>query len=153
MLAFIGNLGVAELLLLLLFGVMVIPYVFYLLTLQSTFEAVSLPNRELTPGLVWLNFIPIFNLGWAFVIVIKLANSIKKEYAALGIQGECTGGLGVGLAYAICAVLSIIPFVGIGALVCWILHWVQISNHRKKIIWHQLQHEPPGAPGPYPGRY
>ena len=133
-------------------AVAIVVMVFYLLTLQRTFEACSPENCEMNPpGLVWLNFIPLFNLGWTFVIVIKLANSIRKEYAALGIQGECSGGFGVGLAYAICSVCGIIPvlglFAGIGALVCWIIHWVQISGFRRVILHHRAQAQ--GNPSSY----
>ena len=116
----------------------IIAYVFYLISLQKAFEAVSPENRELTPGLVWLNFIPIFNLGWQFVVVIKLSNSLKKEYETRGYQESCGGGFGVGLAASICYIVSIIPYIGIlasiGALVCWILHWVQIAGYKNRLL-------------------
>ena len=95
-----------------------------------------------SPRLVWLNLIPIFNLYWIFVTVIKLANSVKKEYAALGISRECSGGYTVGLAYAICLSVSLIfslifpdlaYVVTAVGFVCWIIHWFQVGKFRRTI--------------------
>jgi hypothetical protein len=136
-----GNGASETLLLIILLAAIVVPFVFYLLTLQRAFEAVSEANRELTPGLVWLMFIPIFGLGWYFVVVIKLANSIKKEYETRGMQEACSGGFGVGVASAICSACSVIPtlagLAGLATLVLFIIHWVQISGFKGKLVGHQ----------------
>ena len=140
--------GKEILIVLILLGTIAVPAVFYLLALQRAFEAVSPENCEMNPpGLVWLSFIPIFGLGWTFVIVIKLANSIKKEYAALGIQEECSGAFGAGQVFAICSVFaslgwfdsygrftSLVSSAGIGALIFWIMHWAQVSGFRRTIL-------------------
>ena len=124
----------------------------YLHTLKRTFEACSPENCEMnSPRLVWLNLIPIFGQYWIFATVIKLANSVKKEYAALGISRECSGGYAVGLAFPICYIVSFFPFIGYASLtpftsilhvssfvsvcgfVCWIIHWVQVGKFRRTI--------------------
>ena len=136
----------------------IVSAVFYLFTLHRAFEACSSKNCEMNPPyLVWLNFIPLFGSVWILVTVIKLANSIKKEHADLGIPGECSGGFGVGLVFAICTAIctacalippsimafpegySLLLIVGICALVCWITHWAQISGFRQTIEQHKEQ--------------
>lgn len=42
--------------------IMILPFVFYLLTLQNTLRVVSIENRTIPPEQVWLSFIPIFGL-------------------------------------------------------------------------------------------
>ncbi|MDO8301735.1 MAG: hypothetical protein Q7T18_00685 [Sedimentisphaerales bacterium] len=46
-------------------------------------------------------------------------------------------GKKLGLAYAILAICSIIPFVGflagIGSLVCFIMYWVKIAGYSKQL--------------------
>ncbi|MBG30104.1 MAG: hypothetical protein CMI31_08900 [Opitutae bacterium] len=122
----------------LLFFVLIVLYKLYLGTLKRTFDACSPENCEMnSPHLVWLNLIPIFNLYWIFLTVIKLANSVKKEYAALGISRECSGGYTVGLAYPICFSVSLIfslfslelayGVIAVG-FVCWIIHWFQVGK-------------------------
>ena len=123
--------------------VLIVLYALYLGTLKRTFDACSPENCEMnSPRLVWLNLIPIFNLYWIFVTVIKLANSVKKEYAALGISRECSGGYTLGLAYAICFSVSLIfslfslglayGVIAVG-FVCWIIHWFQVAKFRRTI--------------------
>ncbi|MBE7171175.1 MAG: hypothetical protein INR73_11325 [Williamsia sp.] len=58
---------------------LIITGIFYLITLQATFDAISPENREMPSGNVWLLLIPLFGLYWHFVIVHKLAESIKAE--------------------------------------------------------------------------
>lgn len=117
--------------------IVLIPYIFYLLTLQKALSRVSEPNREMTPGLVWLNLVPIFSLGWQIYTVIKISNSLRKEYAKRNIQEQGSFGYGIGLAFSILAIVSIIPYIGtvagLAALVCWIIYWVQIAGYSRKI--------------------
>lgn len=107
--------------------------IFFLLTLQNCLKKIKMENREMSPGLVWLNLIPIFSLGWTFYIVAKLSNSIKKE---LGSAAE-DGGWGLGLAYAILQVTTLIPgigaFLSIPLIIVWIIYWVKISKYSKQI--------------------
>lgn len=122
---------------LIVLAVVLIPYIFYLLTLQKALSRVSEPNREMSPGLVWLNLIPIFSLGWQIYTVIKIANSLRKEYGKRGIQEQGSFGYGIGLAFSILAIVSIIPYIGtiaaLAGLVCWIIYWVQIAGYSGKL--------------------
>ena len=112
--------------------------VLYLLTLQNCLKEVSPENRKMPPANVWLNLIPLFNIGWQFVIVNRIADSLKAEFAKRGITGEeARPGYGVGITYCICGCCGIVPVLGalaaIGALVCWIIYWVKISGYKTKL--------------------
>lgn len=43
-------------------------------------------HRRMTPGHVWLNLIPVFNLVWATVTVVQIAESLRNEYRARGLD-------------------------------------------------------------------
>jgi hypothetical protein len=107
--------------------------VLFLLSWYRCFSKMRPENREMEPGLVWLNLIPIFNLGWTFYVVAKFANSIKKE---LGTDAG-DGGWALGLAYAILMVTGLIPgigaFLGIAGLVVWVIYWIKISDFSKRL--------------------
>lgn len=135
---FIGALGLEGLeavIVLFLIVLMLIPFVFYLITLQRTLEKISPENRKMEPGQVWLMFIPLFNLGWQFVIVNRIAASLKQEFAKRNIViSEENPGQGVGIAMCVCHCCNIIPVLNIltsiGGLVCWIIYWVNISKYK-----------------------
>jgi hypothetical protein len=117
--------------------VILIPAIFYILTLQKAFTRIAPQNRELSPGLVWLLLIPLFGIVWHFIVVGKLTNSFKKEFAARGATGEQGYGYGIGLTMCILSCTTWIPLLGmltsIGALVLWIIYWVQVAGHSGKL--------------------
>ncbi len=111
--------------------------VFYCLTLQKALSRCSPQNRTLTPGLVWLYLIPLFNLVWHFFIVINIAKSLHAEFVSRNMVEEPNPGQGIGLAMCILNVSGIIPYVGfltsLAGLVCWIIYWVKIAEFSNKI--------------------
>ncbi len=111
--------------------------IFYCLTLQKALNRCAPQNRAMSPGLVWLYLIPLFNLVWHFFIVINMAKSLHAEFVYRGIAEEPSPGQGIGLAACILDVASLIPYVnyltGIGFLVCWIIYWVKIAGYSAKI--------------------
>ena len=110
--------------------------VFFLLTLHKCLKEVSEANRTMQPGMVWLNLIPLLNLVWIFITVIKLSESVVAEGQARGAQVE-DGGKTIGLVYAISMIASIIPFLGfiaaLVALVTFIIYWVKVAGYRKTL--------------------
>jgi hypothetical protein len=110
--------------------------ILYLITLFNVLNAVSPANRKLEPGLVFLLLIPLFNLVWNFIVVIKLRDSLQAEYAARDLQGDGFA-YGVGLAMCILTLCGIIPILGalaaIAAFVCWIIYWVKMAGYRKTL--------------------
>ena len=64
-----------------------IPMVFFLIHLQKLLNKCSVNNRAMEPGMVWLNLIPLFNLGWVFYTVFKVTESLKTEFKAFFTLG------------------------------------------------------------------
>lgn len=138
-LGMLGSLGMAEIIIILcLMGLLIIPRIFYLLTLQRVMEKVSIENRTMAPGNAWLELIPIFNLVWQFFNVIHVSDSLKKEFDAKGIKiSEDRPAYSIGITFCVLSCCSIIPFLGIltglASLICWIIFWVKISEYRNQL--------------------
>ncbi|MBL7717498.1 MAG: hypothetical protein JNL72_01575 [Flavipsychrobacter sp.] len=126
---------------LLVCGLFLIPFILYLLTLQNTLKLISPQNRKMEPSMVWLMFIPFFNMVWHFIIVNRLADSLQDEYRHKAHPAEPRPTYNMGLAMCILFCCTWIPLLGglvsLGALIVWILYWVQVSGHRSKL--QQLQ--------------
>ena len=50
----------------------IVPVIFFLLQLQKLLNACTPGSRQMEPGMVWLNLIPLFGLGWMIYTVIDL---------------------------------------------------------------------------------
>ncbi len=130
--------GMVVIIILIAIAIGLIPVIFYLLTLQKTLKAVSPENRKMPPSNVWLVLIPFFGLVWQFIIVNRIADSLKAEFEKRNIKvEEDRPGYSIGLAYCILYCCGIIPFLGILAaiagLVCWIIYWVKIADYKNKL--------------------
>lgn len=133
-----SGLGMPELIIILCLGVTYVPLIFYLLTLSKTLSVVSEKNRTMSPGLVWLNLIPVFVLGWHLYTVVMIRNSLRAEFQERNIADPGKGGFGVGMATSVLFVSSVIPYVGmvtgIAGLVFWIIYWVKIAGYKKRLL-------------------
>ena len=118
-------------------AIFLIPFIFYLLTLQKALNRCSPENRAMNPGMVWLTLIPLFGLVWQFFVVINVAKSLGAEFQKRGMAEEPQPGKTLGLVTCILSCCGIIPFLGIlcslGALVCWIIYWVKIAGYSAKL--------------------
>ncbi|HUE36213.1 MAG TPA: hypothetical protein VMO20_02390 [Candidatus Acidoferrum sp.] len=119
------------------FAVLLIPGIFYCLTLQKALNRCAPENRAMAPGLVWLLFIPLFNLVWNFLVVINMAKSLGAEFQKRGMAEDPQPGKTIGLIMSILAVCGFIPVLGVfcslGALICWIIYWVKIAGFSGKL--------------------
>jgi hypothetical protein len=140
-----------------LFGAFLLPWFFFLLNLQGLLERVSPANQKMGPGLVWLNFIPIFQLGWFVYTVIKVRDSVSAEFQSRGWLPDGDLGYNVGLTAGILWIAAVfigwIPFIGwvlpLAGVVCWIIYWLKISD-----LKHRLEGPPVwGRPSAYPSTY
>ncbi len=116
-----------------------VPFIFFLLTLYRTAEQISPQSRRLAPGQVWLMLIPLFNLVWMFIVINRLAASIKQECDRLNISyTQPTPTKDIGNIYAALAIAGLMPvigfFFGLAAFVCWIIYWTQVARYRKLFI-------------------
>jgi hypothetical protein len=135
-------------------AVLILPTVFFILTQQRALSKCSPANRTMSPGLAWLQIIPVFGFIWQFFVVSALANSLGNEFRARGIQEEERPGYGVGLAMCITRICVVIPILGffslVASLILWIVYWVKIAGFSAKLDFA------PGArfaPAPYGGGY
>ena len=117
------------------------------LVMQRALELVTASN-DMKPFQVWFTFIPAFGLYWQFVVVQKVADSLREEYIRRGIiSREPRPGFGVGLTANILLCCAFIPSFGIlVALVSNIsrlIHMVKIKNYiveLESIIRTQMQY-------------
>ena len=115
-------------------------FILFLLNLQKTLNACSQENQAMEPGLVWLNLIPLFSMFWMIWTVIKIRDSLQKEYEERSLDTtEVTNTYNMGLVYGILSVggliLQFFPVIGIvspiATFVFMILYWVKTSGCRK----------------------
>jgi hypothetical protein len=118
----------------------------------------------LSPGLVWLQFIPVFGQVWQFIVVSRIAGSAARE--RLTFQDDSIVGLShpaaatiekrptlvMGITYCTLEVINLLflfttltdttqtiqGVVALAQMTCWIIYWVQLG--RLKI---QLTHPMP----------
>jgi hypothetical protein len=109
-------------------AVMLVPAIFYLLTLQKALNRCSPENRAMNPGMVWLMFIPLFNIVWQFFIVLNMAKSLGAEFQKRGIAEDPNPGQTLGLVMCIANLIC-----GPVGLVCWILYWVKIAGYSARL--------------------
>ena len=119
------------------FGIALIPLIFFCITLQRCLNRCSPQCRTMTPAKVWLLLIPLFSLIWQFVVVSRIASSLSNEFKLRKIIGEPEPGKSLGLAFCILFVFGLIPIVSIFAcmagMVCGILYWVKIAKYSAEI--------------------
>jgi len=127
--------GDAEISLIILVGI-IVAHVFYLLQLQKLINAMALHNRKIESSQVWLVLIPAFGFVWQFIMVNRIADSLKLELDERKIpHSEERPGFALGIAYCSLTCAGIIPQMGalvvIGGLVCWIIYWVKMTEYTK----------------------
>lgn len=117
--------------------ILLIPMIFYLLTLQKALNRCAPENRAMQPAMVWLMLIPCFGIIWHFFVVINMAKSLAAEFQKRGLNIEPEPGKVLGLVMCGLACASIIPLLGgifaLGFLVCWIIYWVKIAGFSKQL--------------------
>jgi len=131
--------GATAILVFVMLGLLLLPSIFYFISLQKALEAVSPENRMMPPGQVWLSLIPLFNFVWMFFVVNKIAESFGLECSRLNIRtNELKPTQGIGNAKNILRLCSLIPVVGILAsiafIICWIMHWVKVNEYKNLIL-------------------
>jgi hypothetical protein len=105
----------------------------------------------MSPGEVWLQLIPLFNLVWQFIVVTRISQSIQKELSSdnrfsferqdqhiIVNTSEEKPTYNVGMAMCVLNICGLIPMLGtfasFAALICFIIYWVQLSNYKNQII-------------------
>jgi hypothetical protein len=140
----------------------VIPAILFFLSQQKILQVISPENREMSPGSVWLQLIPVFGLVWQFIVVTRISHSVTKELASkvgesiLDHSQEQIKGTDesptytIGIAYCILTTLGVIinysarysspnlRLIGslffLTGMVCWITYWVRLVLTKNKLI-------------------
>ncbi len=138
------NFGTTEIILVVfVLGVAFLPAILFLWTLHKTLREIRPENRRMQPSEVWLSLIPLFGLVWQFIVVIRIADSLKDEFLARNISlAEDRPGYTIGLAYCIFFCSSVLPYLGVitalVGFVCWIIYWVKISSFKNILVRQPL---------------
>lgn len=124
-------------------------YVFFCMSLILAINQVKPENRTIQPSSIWLFLIPVFNLFWIFVIISKMASSLRNELEDRDYEIEENPGFRIGMFVAIVPFLTyvfylidffviknqvitlIIGTLGIMRLIFFIQYWMKISWYRK----------------------
>jgi hypothetical protein len=119
------------------FFVTLLPTIFYLFTLHRALNKCSVESRTMTPGLVWLQLIPVFDLFWQFYVVVQVGKTLGNEFRKRGIPAEQNPGQSIGLAMCIFELCGAVPVVGIPAaivgFILWIFYWIKIHDYSVKL--------------------
>jgi hypothetical protein len=119
--------------LLIITAIMIVPMIFYLLTLHKALARCSPENRAMNPPMVWLLLIPLFNLVWQFIVVLNVAKSLGAEFRKRGIPEEPEPGQTMGLIMCVSSLLC-----GPVYLIFWIIYWVKIAGFSGKLATGQM---------------
>jgi hypothetical protein len=137
----------------------IIPAICFFITQQNTLKSIQPQNRMMTPGQVWLQMIPLFNLVWQFIVVARISQSIAKELSGEGLFSfeaaetrtvvDTKPTYGIGISYCILYCFMIIPFIKalavIPLIICWIIYWVKLAGYKRQ-IQQRLSLVPPVQP-------
>ena len=139
----------------------VIPGILFFLSQQKILQVIHPENREMSPGSVWLQFIPLFGMVWQFIVVTRIARSVSKEIVSrmgdsildhsqeqiketdesptytIGLAYCILTTIGVIINYSISQYPSYLAFFGsfsiLSGMVCWIIYWVRIVRTKNKL--------------------
>jgi len=132
--------------------IVIVPGVFYLLTLQKTLGLCSRESRSMEPALVWLLLIPLFNMLWHFFVVAAISKSLHAEFITRNISADPKPGRRIGLAMCVLFAVTVIPHLSVPAtflaIICWIVYWVRIAGYSAELrrAPNSPIPQPPGRP-------
>jgi hypothetical protein len=105
--------------------------ILHMVGMHKALSAVRKRNRTMEPGMVFLSLVPFLNIIWPFLVVIRVADSLRNEFEDRGwdTKGE-TFGYGIGLT-AVILNLAMCGFVG---MILLIVHWRQIAGYTRQLV-------------------
>lgn len=123
--------------------------ILFALTVRALLLACAPETRAIQPGSVWWLLVPLVNIVFQFVVVLRVSSTLVNEHQRRQLQGLPETGKEVGLAACIAGVAGLVPGIGpIAAVVClgcWIYYWVVLRR-----ITNQLLSVAPVAAAPPP---
>lgn len=105
----------------------------FLSALQRALRRVHPDLRRMGPGQVWLNFIPVFNMVWAPVTVVLVAESLRNEYRSRGLDAPAEDyGRFAGLTLLTLLATGVLFYPAFlaypAALVVWARYWLAVNR-------------------------
>jgi hypothetical protein len=121
-----------------LLPLLLLPGIFYILTLSRALTKCSASSIAIKPGMLWLLLIPLVGLIEHFFVVTGMAKTLSNEFRARNIQNmEPMPGQSIGIAMCVCGVCGIIPLIGRFAMlaggVLWIIYWAKIAEFSRML--------------------
>ena len=104
-------------------------HVLFALNVVRTLKLCDPRNRTMEPNQVWLNFIPVFNIVWIFITILRVAETLEAEFRDRGLRAEGDFGKTNGLVAIIAAMVACSPV----ALIFYIIYWVKMAGYRKQL--------------------
>jgi len=141
--------GFSAIVYLIFMAILLLPLIFYILTVRRAVESCAPESRAMKPDHAWLLLIPVFGLFWHFYVVVNISRSLGREYQQRGIATDPSPGLALGLAVCVLGLITLTPhlFLRIVAVVatviCWVLYWLKVGDLTAK-----LKGAAPAAPAP-----
>ncbi|MSQ96441.1 MAG: hypothetical protein EXR98_18065 [Gemmataceae bacterium] len=133
----LAGLGVLSVILLIHDIILLAALIYYLVSMSAALKQVSPENRSMQPGSVYLALIPCFHFVWLFFVVVRVANSLEKEFRERGLSSDGDCGKRVGILGAILLCLCASP----AWLICDIIQIKQVNA-----CMRQLEAAPPSRP-------
>lgn len=109
-------------------AVVLVIQIFFLLSLSRCLQQVAPRNRRIEPGQVWLNLIPLFNIVWLILTILRTAESLQNEYEDRDLRGDGDYGKTAGLVYYIGSLVC-----GPVGLVGFIMYWMKIAGYTREL--------------------
>lgn len=134
-------------------GFLFVIEIFFLLTLSRALGRCRPMNRTMSPGQVWLMFLPFFNMVWQFFVVLRVPESIQKEFLYRGRKRGTTSAGKVGLIMCVSSLFIWIPWLGLVSipylatalavvyLVCWVVFWVKIAGFSDELARGDIEYD------------
>src|SRR5436190_17430390 len=104
------------LLVFLILGFLCLPIIIgilFALTVRMLLEVCRPESRTIQPGSVWWLLVPLVNIVFQFVVVLRVASTLVNEHQRRQLEGVPETGKEVGLAACIAGVATLVPGLGL----------------------------------------
>lgn len=106
----------------------IVVLILFLLAMSRALNACAPRNRTMEPGQVWLTFIPLVGIVFYIMAILKVPESLEREFRSRGMRDDGDYGKTLGIWFIVTS------FVCPGVhLVLWIMYWVKISGLTKQL--------------------
>ncbi len=102
--------------------------ILFLLSMSRCFKEISPENRKMEPGQVWLALIPLFDIVWMIIMMLRLSESLDLEYEDRDLPPDGDFGKTLAIVYIVSAFVC-----GIVTPVIFIMYWVKVASYTRTL--------------------